>query len=150
MLLSRHLSYQYITGNSRLEGRLIVSLSTRGNLLQSSATPARKDHSAIYNRGASSNRLKEGSSSTVPQQYTSQKCSECGRVDADNRPSQAVFHCRSCGHTENADTNAAKNVLREGLSRLACPERGADQIGHGETVQSDRALKQEVRSRLVA
>ena len=50
-MLSRHLSYQYITGNSRLEGRLIVSLSTRRNLLQSSATPARKNHSAIYNRG---------------------------------------------------------------------------------------------------
>ena len=86
----------------------------------------------------------------VPPQYTSQQCSKCKHIDADNRPSQAVFQCQSCGHTENADTNAAKNILREGLSRLACPERGAAQIGHGETVQSDRSLKQEVRSRLLA
>ena len=86
----------------------------------------------------------------VPPQYTSQKCSECGHVDADNWPSQSVFHCKACGHTENADTNAAKNIRREGLSRLACPERGAAHIGHGETVQLGRSLKQEIRSRLVA
>ena len=86
----------------------------------------------------------------VPPQYTSQQCSECGHVDADNRPSQAVFHCHACSHTENADTNAAKNVLREGLSRLACPKKGAAFIEHRETVQSGRSLKQEIRSRLVA
>src|SRR5664279_5385038 len=83
-------------------------------------------------------------------QYTSQKCSECGRVEADNRSSQSVFHCKACGHTENADTNAAKNVLREGLSRLACPEKGVALKGHRETVQLHRSLKQEIRSRLVA
>jgi len=86
----------------------------------------------------------------VPPQYTSQKCSECGHIDTDNRPSQAVFHCQACEHTENADTNAAKNILREGLSRLACPEKGAAHIGHRETAQSGRSLKQEIRSRLVA
>jgi putative transposase len=86
----------------------------------------------------------------VPPQYTSQQCSECGHVDTDNRPSQAVFRCQVCGHTENADTNAAKNILREGLSRLACPEKGAAFIEHRETVQSGRSLKQEIRSRLVA
>jgi putative transposase len=79
-----------------------------------------------------------------------QQCSECGHVDTDNRPSQAVFHCQACGHTENADTNAAKNILREGLSRLACPEKGAAFIEHREMVQSGRSLKQEIRSRLVA
>jgi len=86
----------------------------------------------------------------VPPQFTSQKCSACGYVHADNRPSQAVFHCQACGHTENADNNAAKNILGEGLSLLACPEKGAALIGHREPVQSDRSLKQEIRSRLVA
>ena len=44
----------------------------------------------------------------------------------------------------------AKNILREGLSRLACPEKGAAFIEHREMVQSGRSLKQEIRSRLVA
>ena len=48
----------------------------------------------------------------VPSQHTSQKCSECGYVDSDNRPSHAVFRCQACGHTENADTIAAKNTLK--------------------------------------
>ena len=66
----------------------------------------------------------------VTSQYTSQQCSKRKHIDA--------------------DTNAAKNILRAGLSRLACPERGAAHIGHGETVLSDRSLQQEIRSRLVA
>lgn len=42
--------------------------------------------------------------------YTSQQCSVCGFVHPDNRTSQAAFRCRACGHTENADINAAKNI----------------------------------------
>ncbi|WP_419604205.1 zinc ribbon domain-containing protein [Thiolapillus sp.] len=34
-------------------------------------------------------------------------CSVCGHVSPANRPTQAVFHCQACGHTEHADTNAA-------------------------------------------
>ena len=47
----------------------------------------------------------------VPAPYTSQKCSECGYVSKDNRQTQASFVCQECGHTENADINAAKNIL---------------------------------------
>jgi transposase len=42
--------------------------------------------------------------------YTSQRCSECGKVDAKARESQAVFACRSCSFTCNADVNAARNI----------------------------------------
>lgn len=42
--------------------------------------------------------------------YTSQRCSECKVVDAKSRESQAVFACRSCGNTCNADVNAARNI----------------------------------------
>jgi hypothetical protein len=31
----------------------------------------------------------------------------------------AVFSCRRCGHTVNADEHAARNILRAGLARLA-------------------------------
>jgi putative transposase len=48
--------------------------------------------------------------------YTSQRRSECGHTEAGNRPSQAVFHRLKCGHKENADHNAAKNILSAGLA----------------------------------
>ncbi len=46
----------------------------------------------------------------VPAAYTSQRCSACGTVDGDSRKSQARFVCTSCGHTANADVNAALNI----------------------------------------
>lgn len=58
-----------------------------------------------------------GSQIEVPAAYTSQTCSVCGAVDPASRPSQARFVCTTCGHTENADVNAAKNILR----RADCP-----------------------------
>lgn len=47
----------------------------------------------------------------VPPAYTSQACSACGHTTAENRKAQAVFACVACGHRENADRNAAKNIL---------------------------------------
>lgn len=41
---------------------------------------------------------------------TSRKCSACGYEDKWNRKSQNEFVCRSCGHAEEADVNAAKNI----------------------------------------
>lgn len=43
--------------------------------------------------------------------YTSQTCPICGHRDKKNRVSQEIFECQSCGHTDNADTNASKNIL---------------------------------------
>jgi len=50
----------------------------------------------------------------VPAPYTSQTCSECQHCEKANRKSQAVFLCVSCGHTENADFNASKNIANLG------------------------------------
>ena len=50
--------------------------------------------------------------------YTSQTCSQCGHVDRKNRESQAVFVCKKCSYTANADVNAAKNILKRGLDTL--------------------------------
>jgi putative transposase len=47
----------------------------------------------------------------VDPRHTSQRCSACGHTDSGNRLSQALFLCLQCGHTENADVNAAKNIL---------------------------------------
>ncbi len=46
----------------------------------------------------------------VPAAYTSQCCHECGHIAQENRESQAEFLCKRCGHTANADVNAAKNI----------------------------------------
>ena len=61
--------------------------------------------------------------STVQASYTSKMCPLCGCIEDENRPSQEVFECVECGHKDNADFNAAKNirnrvlvpVLRESL-----------------------------------
>ncbi|YCH10274.1 zinc ribbon domain-containing protein [Arthrobacter sp. alpha11c] len=45
---------------------------------------------------------------------TSQSCGECGHVDAANRKGKD-FLCLSCGHHDDADINAAVNILRAGL-----------------------------------
>ncbi len=51
---------------------------------------------------------------------TSRMCSCCKRVHEDNRVSQSLFRCVECGHTENADLNAAKNILAAGRAATAC------------------------------
>ncbi len=48
--------------------------------------------------------------------YTSQRCSACGHTTKENRESQAVFCCRSCGFSANADVNAAINIRAAGLA----------------------------------
>jgi IS605 OrfB family transposase len=50
---------------------------------------------------------------------TSQRCAICGYTASNNRESQAVFRCRSCGHHANADVNAARNILAAGLAVTA-------------------------------
>lgn len=61
----------------------------------------------------------------MPPQYTSQRCSVCGHVDKENRKTQANFTCLSCGHSENADVNAAKNVLNLALQ---APVQGVQDV----------------------
>ena len=43
--------------------------------------------------------------------YTSQRCFSCGHIERKNRQGQANFECKLCGHKDNADKNAAKNIL---------------------------------------
>jgi putative transposase len=47
--------------------------------------------------------------------YTSQRCNPCGHIGKGNRESQAVFLCRECGHADNADINAARNIRDDAL-----------------------------------
>ena len=58
----------------------------------------------------------------IAPQYTSLRCSNCGHTAKENRTTQARFACVKCGHTENADINAAKNIEAAGRAVLACGE----------------------------
>jgi len=69
---------------------------------------------------------------------TSRCCFECGAVDRDSRKGPR-FVCTTCGHTDDADVNAAKNILalaRTGPSGananlvLALPEKPQQRSRH--------------------
>lgn len=59
----------------------------------------------------------------VDPRYTSQTCSECGCIDSSSRKSQSVFECVGCGHKENADIGAAKEILKRGLGKAVIRQR---------------------------
>ena len=48
--------------------------------------------------------------------YTSQTCNSCGVRDAKSRISQSEFVCTACGKADNADKNAANNILSKGFA----------------------------------
>lgn len=52
----------------------------------------------------------------VSARNTSRRCGACGHTVKENRESQAVFICQSCGHQANADVNAAVNILAAGMA----------------------------------
>jgi putative transposase len=58
----------------------------------------------------------------VSPHYTSQTCSSCGCTLKENRLTQSLFKCIKCFYTDNADTNAAKNILAAGHAVFACGE----------------------------
>ncbi len=46
---------------------------------------------------------------------TSRACSKCLHVDKDSRVSQSEFCCTKCEYQINADQNASRNILRQGM-----------------------------------
>jgi putative transposase len=60
-----------------------------------------------------------GTFEAVDPKYTSQKCHACKHIARDNRVSQAGFACVACGHQDNADVNAAKNIRDTAVGTIA-------------------------------
>lgn len=56
----------------------------------------------------------------VDARHTSQRCCQCGHIAKENRITQASFLCVQCQYVENADLNAARNILTAGHAVLAC------------------------------
>ena len=77
----------------------------------------------------------------VAPQRTSQQCSRCGYSDKRNRTTQSAFECLSCGYEDNADFNAAKNILAAGHAVLACGEEAlASSVKQEPLRKSDRLV----------
>jgi len=55
---------------------------------------------------------------TIDPRNTSRTCPECGHCERGNRKSQSEFECRQCGHSANADQNAARNIRARGLVKV--------------------------------
>lgn len=53
----------------------------------------------------------------VPPHYTSQNCSNCGQV-VKKTLSTRTHTCTKCGHVQDRDHNAARNILEKGLSTV--------------------------------
>ena len=53
----------------------------------------------------------------APPHYTSQNCSSCGKV-VKKSLSVRTHICTHCGHTQDRDWNAARNILQKGLSTV--------------------------------
>jgi len=73
---------------------------------------------------------------------TSRTCPACGHISAENRKTQSQFECVECGYAENADLNAAINILRAGHARLACEVNGAVMPSATGTHRSDSRMAQ--------
>jgi len=65
---------------------------------------------------------------TVNEKSTSKTCSRCGYVDRYNRKKRGWFKCRKCGYEENADINAARNILKRYLHQTGRPVEGSSGV----------------------
>lgn len=79
--------------------------------------------------------------STVQASYTSKMCPVCGCIEDENRPNQETFDCIECGHKDNADFNAAKNIRNRVLVTVL-RESLLKQMGNG--TFEPRKLKREM------
>ena len=58
----------------------------------------------------------------------------------ENRKNQAVFKCAGCGYTNNADVNAAQNILAAGLAVTG--RGGTSHVASDRTQHSDPVKRQ--------
>lgn len=87
--------------------------------------------------------------STVPSEYTSQLCPECGCIDKENRPNQETFKCVNCEHENNADLNAAINIKNRVLSTVL-RDKLLKQNDNGSYSPKDKLTHQKVKDILLS
>lgn len=83
----------------------------------------------------------------TPAHYTSQECNKCHHVARENRKTQELFSCVSCGHTDNADNNSNKNIANRVLSDVLRAEIFVEKEGR---FYAKRLSKQMIKSAIFA
>jgi len=88
----------------------------------------------------------------VPAYQTTQECAACSHTHPNNRKSQSRFQCESCGHTDNADHNAAEVVKKRAINLILDPGSGLSKrgvlladTGRGATSKTRRAKASRAR-----
>lgn len=74
----------------------------------------------------------------VAPHYTSQNCSNCGKI-VPKTLSTRIHFCHHCGHTQDRDWNAARNILEKALSTVG-------HIGINAFGETDQYLSEETPS----
>ena len=86
--------------------------------------------------------------STVQSYYTSKTCPVCGYIDDGNRLTQEDFCCVECGHSDNADHNAAVNI-RNRVSAAVLRNKLLKQLDNG-TYEPKKMSKDKVKDVLLS
>lgn len=79
----------------------------------------------------------------VPAHHTSQECADCGHTHPDNRKSQECFVCESCGHSENADRNAAEVIKKRAINLIL--DSGTELSERGVLLDTGRGAARKTR-----
>jgi len=79
----------------------------------------------------------------VPAHYTSQECGHCGYTHPDNRRTQERFLCGSCGHSDNADENAAEVIKKRAIELIL--DSGTELSDRGVLLDSGRGAANKTR-----
>jgi putative transposase len=92
----------------------------------------------------------------VPAHHTSQECGACAYTHPSSRQSQELFRCIRCGHTDNADHNAAEVIKKRAIGLisnsgselskrgvLSLSDSGRGAMGKTRRAKSPRALGEE-------
>lgn len=136
-----HFLHNLSAAYSKSHGMVVIEKLQIGNMVKANRGLSRGILDAGWGILASQLRYKMawsgGQVVDVPAYYSSQTCSQCGCVDAKSRRSQSEFVCTTCGHTENADTNAAKVLL--------CRANRSVLLGEGSVLDATLRTKKRIR-----
>jgi len=79
----------------------------------------------------------------VPAHHTSQECAACSHTHPNNRKNQSEFLCESCGHSDNADHNAAEVIKKRAIELIL--HSGTELSKRGVLIDSGRGAISKTR-----